>query len=151
MGKFIDKFKDYLGKDEDEENVYDEYEDEEIEEDDYEDEYEDYEEKSPIDNVINMDHQMKVVIYAPKEYADVMSIADSLKRRKTVVVNLEAIKVANEKKSIIDFIGGVVYVLEGSVQKVASSIFILAPKNVDINSNIKKELENKVKFPWYGK
>mgnify|MGYP002230325338 FL=1 len=43
---------------------------------------------------------------------------------------------------------GAVYVLDGSIQKVSKAIFILAPNNVDIDANIKKELESKAFFPW---
>mgnify|MGYP000002011614 FL=1 len=43
---------------------------------------------------------------------------------------------------------GAVYMLDGSMQKVSKSIFMLAPSNVDIDANVKKELESKAFFPW---
>ncbi|MEG0050841.1 MAG: cell division protein SepF [Terrisporobacter sp.] len=93
--------------------------------------------------------QMKVVIVDPKKYDDVTIIADHLKQRRAVIVNLESLEEDPEtKKSIYYFMSGAVYILEGSMQKVSKSIFILAPNNVDIDANIKKELESKAFFPW---
>lgn len=93
--------------------------------------------------------QMKVVIVEPKKYDDVTIIADHLKQRRAVIVNLENLEEDPEtKKSIYYFMSGAVYILEGSMQKVSKSIFILAPNNVDIDANIKKELESKAFFPW---
>lgn len=102
-------------------------------------------------NIVNIhtNNQMKVVIAEPKKYEDVTIIADHLRQRRAVIVNLESVEDEPEvKKSIYYFISGAVYILDGSMQKVSKSIFILAPNNVDIDANIKKELESKVFFPW---
>ena len=95
--------------------------------------------------------QMKVVIVEPKKYEEVTSIADQLKQRRAVIVNLENLDDAVVRKSIFDFMNGAVYVLDGSIQKVSKAIFILAPNNVDIDANMKKELESKAFFPWQNK
>ena len=77
--------------------------------------------------VVNLhtSNSMKVVIVEPKKYEDV-----------------------DTRKAIFYFMSGAVYVLDGSIQKVSKAIFILAPNNVDIDANIKKELESKAFFPW---
>ncbi|WP_250672717.1 cell division protein SepF [Paraclostridium ghonii] len=95
--------------------------------------------------------QMKVVIVEPKKYEEVTSIADQLKQRRAVIVNLENLDDSVTRKSIFDFMNGAVYVLDGSIQKVSKAIFILAPNNVDIDANMKKELESKAFFPWQNK
>ncbi|MGL4913751.1 MAG: cell division protein SepF [Romboutsia sp.] len=93
--------------------------------------------------------QMKVVIVEPKKYDEVTTIADHLKNKRAVIVNLENLDDAIARKSIFDFMNGAVYVLDGTIQKVSKAIFILAPNNVDIDASIKKELENsKTLFPW---
>ena len=105
-------------------------------------------------NMYNTNHesnhnQMKVVIVQPKKYDDVTIIADHLRQDRAVIVNLENIEGEPEiKKSIYHFMSGAVYMLDGSMQKVSKSIFILAPNNVDIDANMKKELESKAFFPW---
>lgn len=94
-------------------------------------------------------NQMKVVIVEPKKYEDVTIIADHLKQKKAVIVNLEGLSQdVDTRKSIFFFMTGAVYVLNGTIQKVSKAIFILAPNNVDIDANIKKELESKTIFPW---
>lgn len=96
--------------------------------------------------------QMRVVIVEPKKYEEVTQIADHLKQRRAVIVNLEGLlEDAETRKSIFNFMHGAVYVLEGSMQKVSKAIFILAPNNVDIDANMKKELESKAFFPWQNK
>ena len=75
--------------------------------------------------------------------------ADHLKQKRTVIVNLEGLSQdVDTRKAIFYFMSGAVYVLDGSIQKVSKAIFILAPNNVDIDANIKKELESKAFFPW---
>ena len=143
----IKKFKDWM-------TVEEEYEEEE-----YDDIAEEVEpEDIKIDNPsvqaakkanVDTNNQMKVVIAEPKKYEDVTIIADHLRQRRAVIVNLESVEEEPEvKKSIYYFISGAVYILDGSMQKVSKSIFILAPNNVDIDANIKKELESKAFFPW---
>ena len=155
MAKIIDKVKNIFSDDEDLD--YDEYE-EEYEEDEYEEAEENYEEAEEYNAIASnkkigkvIDYptgQMKVVIYAPKIYDEATQIADALKQRKTVVVNLDGVSSPQVKKSIFDFLNGAVYVLDGDIQKVAGSIFILAPNNVDIDASVKKELESRALFPW---
>lgn len=92
--------------------------------------------------------QMKVIIVEPKKYEDVTTIADHLKQRRALVVNLDSVEKNEDKKAIFNFMNGAVYVLEGNIQKITKSIFILAPSNVDIDSSVKKELESRTTFPW---
>ena len=146
----IKKFKDWM-------TVEEEYEEEEYDDIAEEVEPEDIKIDNPSvqaakkANVVNIhtNNQMKVVIAEPKKYEDVTIIADQLRQRRAVIVNLESVEEEPEvKKSIYYFISGAVYILDGSMQKVSKSIFILAPNNVDIDANIKKELESKAFFPW---
>lgn len=141
----------------DEYDSYDDYEDGDYEDDDYEDDVYDDEQDDLYNSTVGSrvdyqaHNQMKVVIVEPKVYDDAATIADHLRLRKTVIVNLEAMTQQNTKKSIFDFMNGAVYVLDGSIQRVSKSIFILAPKNVDVDASIKKELESKAIFPWQNK
>lgn len=95
--------------------------------------------------------QMKVVIVEPKKYEEVTTIADHLKQKRAVIVNLEGLNDAAARNSIFQFMNGAVYVLDGDIQKVSKAIFILAPNNVNIDANMKKELESKTLFPWQNK
>lgn len=138
-------------------------------EDDAEEEYEEveeiYEEQEEVDDqyssiassktakIVNLhtSSQMKVVIVEPKKYEEVTTIADHLKQKRAVIVNLEGMNDQATRNSIFQFMNGAVYVLDGDIQKVSKAIFILAPNNVNIDANLKKELESKTLFPWQNK
>ena len=93
--------------------------------------------------------KMKVVITEPENYEDATEIANNLKQKKVVIVNLEKIDDSTLMKKIFAFMHGVVYVLSANMQKVAKSIYILTPENVNIDSNMKKELEVNKKGNYY--
>lgn len=144
--KFVDKMKKMMGFSDSDE---DEDEDEALE-----DEVIPFSQKNNANKLsnkvvnIHATTQMKVMIYDPIEYDESANIVDNLKNRKAVIVNLENIEDPELVKNIFHFISGAVYALDGSIQKVSKGIFILAPSNIDIDGNIKKELESKGLFPW---
>lgn len=90
---------------------------------------------------------MKVVVHEPLNYEDAPKIVDDLKIRKTIVMNLEQLE-PGIKRQIFDFVNGGLYSLEGSIQKITTDIFVLAPDNVEIDGNIRNELKNKGVFNW---
>ena len=92
--------------------------------------------------------QMQVVIIKPECYEDAQEICDQIKTKRPVVVNLEKVEYPIAQR-IMDFLSGTCYSLEGSIQRVANNIFIIAPENVDISGDFKEELKTKgVIFPW---
>ena len=63
------------------------------------------------------------------------------------MINLEELSKEDAVK-VLDFVSGVVYALEGDIQKVSSGIFLIAPINVNIASDIRAELKSTGIFPW---
>ena len=61
---------------------------------------------------------------------------------KVIVVNLEKVPFPVGQR-IMDFLSGTCYSLEGSIQRVAHNIFVIAPENVDISAHFKEELKTK--------
>lgn len=104
--------------------------------------------KASSDRIVNIHAttQLEVAVVQPKAYEDAREIADRLKSKKAVVINLEDMGKEDAIK-VLDFVSGVVYALEGEIQKVSSGIFLIAPYNVSIASDIKDELK-KGMFPW---
>lgn len=99
---------------------------------------------------INTNVQMQVVIIKPECYEDAQEICDQIKTKRPVVVNLEKVEYPVAQR-IMDFLSGTCYSLEGSIQRVANNIFIIAPENVDISGDFKEELKTKgVILPWMG-
>ncbi len=77
----------------------------------------------------------KMVLFEPRVYAEAQEIADHLKNRRAVVVNLQRIQ-HDQAKRIVDFLSGTVYALGGDIQRIGSNIFLCTPDNVDVSGNI---------------
>ena len=91
--------------------------------------------------------QLKVVVVHPEAFEDSKEIADHLKTKKPIVVNLEKLDPEIAKK-IIDFLSGAVYALDGNIQKISKGIFLIVPYNMGIMGDFKDELRSKVVFPF---
>ncbi|MBQ4146161.1 MAG: cell division protein SepF [Clostridia bacterium] len=89
--------------------------------------------------------QMKVVVMQPESFEEARDITNHLKNRKPIVVNLEAID-KNVARRVIDFLSGAIYALDGDIQKISNSIFLLAPNNVGIMSEDGTDTRNS--FSW---
>ncbi len=97
---------------------------------------------------IHTNIQMQVVIIKPECYEDAQEICDQVKSKKPVVVNLEKVEYPIAQR-IMDFLSGTCYSLDGTIQRVANNIFIIAPENVDISGDFKEELKTKgIILPW---
>lgn len=91
--------------------------------------------------------QLKLVVMQPESFEDARDIANHLKSKKPVVMNLESVE-KDIARRIVDFLSGAVYALDGNIQKVSNGIFLIAPYNVGIMGDFKDELRNKGIFPW---
>ncbi|MBQ2754012.1 MAG: cell division protein SepF [Clostridia bacterium] len=96
---------------------------------------------------INTTTQLKVVVVSPDSFEEARDIAEHLKQKKPVVINLESVE-KEVARRIIDFLSGAVYATEGNIQKISAGIFLVAPYNVGIMGDFKDELRNKGVFPW---
>ncbi len=85
--------------------------------------------------------QSQVVLVKPERYETAAEIADHLREKRTVVMNLE-----NAPKDIarrlIDFLSGVAYALDGKIKRIANSTYIITPNNVDLMGDLIDELES---------
>ncbi len=85
--------------------------------------------------------QLQVVLVKPDKFEDASAIADHLRDRRTVVLNLESTNKEIARR-LLDFLSGVAYANEGKIKKVAISTYIITPYNVDILGDLIDELEN---------
>ena len=85
--------------------------------------------------------QLQVVLVKPERFEDASSIADHLREKRTVVLNLESTN-GEIARRLLDFMAGVSYANEGKIKKVAISTYIITPYNVDILGDLIDELEN---------
>lgn len=94
---------------------------------------------------IHTQKQMRVVVLEPNSFEEAQNIADQLKSRRPVIVNLENAEKMLAKR-IVDFISGATYALNGNMQKVGNGIFLFVPNNVDISGEMRDELKDKGLF-----
>ncbi len=85
--------------------------------------------------------QLKVVLVKPERFENASEIADHLKEKRTVVVNLESTH-KDIARRLIDFLSGVAYAGEGKIKKVAANTYIITPYSVDIQGELIDELES---------
>ena len=100
--------------------------------------------RSPSDSKvvnINTTTQMQVVLVKPDRFDNVSEIAEHLRSRHAVVLNLEATN-KDIARRLVDFLSGCAYALDGKIKKIAISTYIITPYNVDIVGDLIDELEN---------
>lgn len=99
-----------------------------------------------VDTKINSGNKM--ILVEPRAYSETQQIADHLKRRNSVVVNLK--RVTNDQaRRIIDFLSGTLYAIGGELQKLGNGIYLCTPKNVNVEGRIsdeETEKKNKAKI-----
>ena len=83
-----------------------------------------------------------MILAEPRAYSESQQIADHIKKRNSVIVNLK--RVTNDQaKRIIDFLSGTLYALGGSLQKLGNGIYLCTPKNVNVEGRMSDEEEDK--------
>ena len=145
----VNKFWNFIGIEQEED------EEEELENYDYEQEEEDEEEERKLfgrnrSKVVNMPqgNQIKMVISQPTTFEQSEEICQYLKERKSCIVNLEYVN-KDIARRIVDFISGGVYALNGHIQKISNSIFLIAPTNYDLANEMgREEVKSKLSVSW---
>ncbi len=84
---------------------------------------------------------LQVVLVKPDKFDNCAEIADHLREKRTVVLNLESTN-KDVARRVLDFLSGVAYAQDGKIKKVAVSTYIITPYNVDILGDLIDELEN---------
>jgi len=85
--------------------------------------------------------QLQVVLVKPERFENVSEIAEHLRDKRAVVLNLESTN-KDVARRLVDFLSGCAYALDGKIKKVAISTYIITPYNVDIMGDLIDELEN---------
>ena len=97
--------------------------------------------------VVSMAQQVRMVIMQPTNFEQAEEICDLLKEKKSVIINLEYVN-KDVARRIIDVVSGAAHALDGHMQKISSSIFLVAPYNYDITSDSKDEGKSKSPVSW---
>lgn len=97
--------------------------------------------KQNVVSIQSLQKSSKMVLMEPRVYAEAQDIADHLKNRRSVVVNLQRIE-HDQAKRIVDFLSGTVYAIGGDIQRIGTNIFLCTPENVEVSGNISEVLQN---------
>jgi cell division inhibitor SepF len=99
-------------------------------------------------NVVSIHSQKsaRVVLTEPRSYDEAQEIADQLKARRAVVVNLQRIR-RDQAIRIVDFLSGTVYALGGHISKLGPDIFLCTPDSVEVSGNISEMMSEEADYP----
>ena len=86
----------------------------------------------------------KMMLLEPRAYSESQQIADYLKSRSAVVVNLKRVT-PDQAKRIVDFLSGTIYAIGGDLQKLGGGIFLCTPNNVNVEGKISEDNANTTK------
>lgn len=95
--------------------------------------------------VTTIQPQARMVITQPTDFEEAEKICDLLREKKSIIINLEYVN-KDVARRIIDVISGAVHVLDGEMQKISNSIFVVAPYNYEISNNLKEEAKGPVSW-----
>jgi cell division inhibitor SepF len=105
--------------------------------------------KDPRDRgkLVSLNHSnktIKMVVVEPESFEEVQAIVDHLKNKRAVILNLEETEKATARR-VADFLGGAIYALEGTMQRVSGSIFLFTPAHIEVSMPLRTELRDKDK------
>ena len=92
----------------------------------------------------------KMVITQPTCYDEVEGIGEYLKNKKSIIINLENVS-KEDARRILDFMSGSAFMVEGTIQKVSNLIYLITPKNVEIQNELEQsqyKQQQKMSFSW---
>ena len=137
----LDELKKWTHPYEDEDEEYDDFDDTSRRDTVFEDRRPKAEDRRNKVVNIHATTQLTVVLVKPERFENASEIADHLKDKRTVVLNLESTN-KDIARRLIDFLSGVAYAGEGKIKKVAANTYIITPYHVDIEGDLIDELES---------
>ncbi len=85
--------------------------------------------------------QLQVVLVKPDKFECAADIAEHLRDKHTVVLNLENTN-KDVSRRLLDFLSGVAFAQDGKIKKVAQGTYLITPYNVNLMGDLIDELEN---------
>ncbi len=126
---FGNKLKGFIMSDEDDEEILELEEEEAAALSEYE---------SPKSKMGALNANVKMVLFEPRSFDETVEIASKIKENRAVVVNLHKLQREYSQRSI-DFLSGVIYALDGTIQKIGPQVLLCAPKNMGVAGTISQD------------
>jgi cell division inhibitor SepF len=83
----------------------------------------------------------KMILVEPRTYDETQEMADHLRSRRAIIVNLQRLH-HDQAKRVVDFLSGTVYAIGGDIQKLGTNIFLCTPDNVELQGSITEMIED---------
>lgn len=84
---------------------------------------------------LNANKDSQLILFEPRAFAETQDIANHLKQKKAAVVNLHRLQ-KEQSKRVVDFLSGVIFAIEGDIQRIGPRIFLCTPKNIGVSGTI---------------
>ncbi len=94
-----------------------------------------YEQPSNKKLVNTVSADTKMVLFEPRSFDEAEDIARYLKDKKAAVINLHRLNRDYAQRSI-DFLTGVIFALDGSIQKIGHNVILCTPKSIGVHGKI---------------
>jgi cell division inhibitor SepF len=146
----INRFLNYLGLQEEQDQEQDQERERlsTVEDQEFETPAFDSRKQSGKNNIVSLHSQknVKVVLTEPRTYDEAQEIADQLKSRRSVIVNLQRVR-RDQAIRIVDFLSGTVYALGGHISKLGPDIFLCTPDSVEVSGTITEMMSEEIDYP----
>ena len=84
---------------------------------------------------LNSNKDSQLILFEPRAFAETQDIANYLKQKKAAVINLHRLQ-KEQSKRVVDFLSGVIFAIEGDIQRIGPRIFLCTPKNIGVSGSI---------------
>ena len=84
---------------------------------------------------LNANKDSQLILFEPRAFAETQDIANYLKQKKAAVINLHRLQ-KEQSKRVVDFLSGVIFAIEGDIQRIGPRIFLCNPKNIGVSGSI---------------
>lgn len=90
---------------------------------------------------LNANKDSQLILFEPRAFAETQDIANYLKQKKAAVINLHRLQ-KEQSKRVVDFLSGVIFAIEGDIQRIGPRIFLCTPKNIGVSGTIDLDEED---------
>ena len=90
---------------------------------------------------LNANKDSQLILFEPRAFAETQDIANYLKQKKAAVINLHRLE-KEQSKRVVDFLSGVIFAIEGDIQRIGPRIFLCTPKNIGVSGTIDLDEED---------
>lgn len=88
-----------------------------------------------------MPNNTKMVLFEPRSFEESEDVARYLKDKRAAVVNLHRLQ-RDYAQRTIDFLTGVVFALDGSIQKIGHNVILCTPHTIGVEGEISMSIED---------